>query len=724
MAIVSHLSLILGTAVMVELAARAGRAVLPWWGNSPPSPLSRWGLGVLGGIAGWGLLFLAFALTGLFYPAVLIAAAIATACPLGFRPGWLGVAALRRWAEVGAIPAVVFAAAAILVALPAFVRESSFDAFIYHLGVPWQFLEVHKAILGGIHLQFQVPVPYEMVCALGLSLGDDRLARMLTVATLFAGCAVFAGVMRSRAGAWAGPLLVLSAPSIPGLASLAKSDIPASACLVAGAILTAGGRWGQGSCMFGCAIAGKIVYAPAVALWLLAVRPPARGIPRAAMGLVLPGLAWWIKSWLATGTPVFPFTCALMASPFWGPLNQTAFMDYLRGDWPADTLSLSGIPLAWVSHMAHDHALALLLLPALFLLPGPPGRRAAGIAVVTGMMVTLAAGHLTRFMVPLAWWTCLAASEHLGALPGMAGRLAVPALAVLGLSGLVWSPAVPRPAWRELARPAAALWSDPTPFNQTLARLATLAPRRLLVVGELRSYRIPGRIVFDGASGETPLIWQIAHASRSPDDIRRKIRQTGSRWLLYNFVSVGWVAARYPGFVWSDNALWIYLDYCRRFERVAWRSDQSDHESGGFYLFELARTANPRPPTTVWFAPGTEMICGRGAILHSTGAPQGALREYRAALARAPDVGALWNRVGRECAVLGDLASARLHLDRFAREGMVDDENFSLLASVDLVLGRLDEADAAVRRALALYPASRTDLDLLRRMIARARAAR
>jgi tetratricopeptide (TPR) repeat protein len=107
------------------------------------------------------------------------------------------------------------------------------------------------------------------------------------------------------------------------------------------------------------------------------------------------------------------------------------------------------------------------------------------------------------------------------------------------------------------------------------------------------------------------------------------------------------------------------------------------------------------------------MLWGSARLLHDARKPVEALRAFRAALARAPDVGAFANHAGFAYAVVGDLVNARACLEPFARQGMVDDENWSLLGSVDFQLGRLDEAAAAVRRAIALYPTSRSDLEFL-----------
>jgi len=725
-----HVLFLVGSLIVAEFVARAGGCVLPWWRSARRPFLTRWGLAVLVGLAGWGLAFLGLALTGLFFPGILIATGVAMglALPSGRRLECLTAGAGRAWGAVGRLPAAALAVAGLLVACPALVRETSFDSLVYHLGVPWQFLQAHRAILSDIQLQFQFSLPVEMVFGLPVALGDDRFARMLMVLAFAAGNAVFAGRMleKGRPGpAWVGPLLVLAAPVIAWVASLSKSDSAAAAYLVAGALLTAEGGWGLGALLLGCAVAAKLSYAPMVVIWCLVMRPGSRRIPRLMLGLVLPGIAWWVKAWLATGTPAFPFTSALIPSPFWGAMNQAAWQNYVQADWPADTISLVMLPFAWVRHMAGDYLLALLLLPLLFVFAGRRGipSRMVMAGVVVAMLATLATGHLTRFLIPLVWWTCLMAADVLDALPGVTGRLAGPLLASLVAVELLWDPAGHRPGWRLLAGAPVAVSQGTTPVDQALAQLSSLHARRVLSVGELRSYRIPGRIIFDGAIGETPVIWRIAHESRTVGGIRRKLRQTGARWMLYNLVSVQWPAIRYHVFPWSDRALRLYVEFCRRYHRIAWRSDTIDDLTGGFYLIELAASPVRKPPQSVWFAPGIEMIWGQGIVLNNALRPQEALRTYLVALNRAPDVGAIWNLVGFEYAVLGDVASARRYLDRFARQGMVDDINWSLLASVDFQLGRLDEAAAAARRAIELYPTSRKDLVELLAEIERGRQA-
>ena len=712
-ALFRHAWLIAGSAVLAELLGRAGAGVLPWWRGRRGHALSKWGLSVLLGLAGWGLVFLGLALAGLFSPAVLAGAALAMAATVPFDRVRL-VEAARGWGATGRIPVALLAAAGGLVATGAFVREGSFDSLVYHLGVAWQYLKVHKAVLSDIHLQFQFSLPVEMTYALPLALGDDRFARTLMFIAFVAANSVFAGmklgggrpgaVSSASASAWSGPLLVLSAPSIAWLVTLAKNDIAASAWFVAGACLTAEGVWGLGSVLLGAAVAAKFSYAPAAVVWILFARPPHRRLLATAAGLILPGLAWWVKTWIATGTPVFPFTSVVMPSPFWGPLNEEAWTYYVRADWPADTLSAAGLPAALEVHMASEYLLALLLVPAVVLFSR---RRLLVLGVGLAMLATLATGHLTRFLVPLVWWLLLEAAVAVERLPGIAGRAAAPLLAAAVLVHLVIDPWGQRPGWQQLARPPAAQWADFTTLKQTMGRLEGLAPRRLFVVGDLRSYLWPGRIVFDGAIGEMPLVRKFAHESWTADGIARKFRQTGARWMLYNYVSVEWASIRYHVFPWRDEALRRYVEYCKRYQRYEWRSESSDYLNGGFYIIELLRRPLARPATTVWFAPGTEGLYGEGILLHNGGRTMEALELYKSVWNRLPDVGTAWNLVGHEYAVLNDSVMAYKFLEPFAHQGMMDSLNIGEFAAACVRTDRLDEGGRLLAEAAKRYPGHR-----------------
>jgi tetratricopeptide (TPR) repeat protein len=354
--------------------------------------------------------------------------------------------------------------------------------------------------------------------------------------------------------------------------------------------------------------------------------------------------------------------------------------------------------------MGSDYFLALLLLPGLVLFSR---RRAVVVGVIVAMLATLATGHLTRFLLPLVWWVCWEASMDLERLPGLSGSLAGPVLAVGVLVQVVIDPWGMRPAWRLLVRPPAAQWEDFTTLAKSVGQLETLHPRRLFVVGDLRSDLLPGRILFDGAVGETPLVWRFAHESGTVDGIRRKFRQAGARWMLYNYVSVEWVSLRYRVFPWRDEALRRYVEYCKRYLRVRWRSEESDYVNGGFYIFEILPRPLARPPATVWFAPGTEGLYGEGILLHNAGRTMDSLHHYLSVLQRLPDVGTSWNLVGHEYAVLNDTENAYKYLSPFAQQGMMDSMNLGEYAAACVRTGRLEEGGRLLEEAKRRYPGHR-----------------
>ena len=88
-------------------------------------------------------------------------------------------------------------------------------------------------------------------------------------------------------------------------------------------------------------------------------------------------------------------------------------------------------------------------------------------------------------------------------------------------------------------------------------------------IAELRTYRIPARVLYGGMMGETPLFWKLARESRDSAHLRRKFRQLGVQVLLYNFVSEWWAAPRNSFFVWGSREISLYKEFFKRHFAVA-----------------------------------------------------------------------------------------------------------------------------------------------------------
>jgi len=688
-----------------EAAARCGAGALPLLRRRSFGPLGRAGAGALLGWGLYGTVLLALAALGLFRPAAIVAAGLA--CVLAsraareIRPLWWD-AGRAGW-NLGWPWLLAFGAALAPLLVGAMTPGLDQDSFAYHLGAPWQWLQAGRLFAGATQISCHTPLLADLANIVPILLGDPRLSKALVIGSVVSGAAAWADRSRERGrpgAAWTGPLFAVSASWMVVLMNTGKNDLPACQFFLVGAILTLDGVWTAGAAFLGLALAAKFVYGPQIVLWLLVVRPPRRVWLPFLLLLVLPSLPWWWKTWSATANPLFPFASGVFGRYDWTPLNERVFETYQRGLWSAGTGSLNEVVSGgWLTMMKDEHLLLVLAWPGLVWF-----RRTRGVALacLAGEIVTLTFGHLVRYIIPsTVLLSCLLADE-IARRPDWRRLAGGAALAAYALARIALDPFVVNFPWAASWRPLPAEAANT--YGEAVQHLNTLHPARLISIGDTRLYQLPGRVLFGGMSGETPLIWQIAKASAGVDDVRRKFRQLGARWLLFNYVSVEWTEVPYLPFEWSDRDLRVYVDFCKRYLVPVWRTTTADYSDGGFYVFDLLPRPLPHPPSTTWFAPGTETVYGQGTAYQMTHHPPEALQGFLAGFKRLPDVGFSWNLVGHGYTAVGDQGNAFKYLRKFAEQGMMDALN---LAEYAEALSRTEQSlrvERAFEDALMKYP--------------------
>ena len=706
----------LASLFLLDGLARAGEGIIPWWGARRRGALPRFGLGLLLGWLAFGTAAFGLGLTGLFLPSLVTMAGLAlVACSPAGRsarsPVLAALAAARSLGRWGA-GALALGAAALVPYL--LVPEFESDSEMYHLALPWQWLVAHRAIFDQVPVVFHLSLPVDLGFTAALVLGDDRIAKCMVAGALAAASAVWAGrelAAGRRWSAWIGPLLVMSSLPVAWLATTAKNDVPAAALLACGAILQLDGVWGLGAVFLGLGGAAKYSAAPLILFWCLAHPPPRRLLVRCAAGLVLPGLAWPVKAWLVTGNPVYPFAWRMFPGSGWGAANVTAQMQYASGFFEPGAERLATLPAACVRVLAQDHLPILLALPGLLLLTP---RRKSTMAVVVGLVASLAAGRNGRYLMPAAWLLALliAAAAETG--PVSRRRVLGWVIAMAAFARLGTAAATRAAWWPEAGRPLTAVLERHLSTRGEAARdLASLgrAPFRVLNVGEFRSYRLPARSVAGGTLGETPLVWSLVRASRTPADLRVRFRQLGAGILLHNFISTDWLATRYQGFTWDRRMARLYAEFCRRYLMVAVPPATCDYANGGFYLYRIL--ARPRSPVsaTVFFLPGAESLQAEGIQYNDMSPdPPRALKANLDLLALLPDVGSAWNRVGHACLRMNDVAGALRYLTPFGEAGMLDGLNLADYAVALTTTHHLARADGIIDEAMRRCPNHRMSL--------------
>lgn len=492
LAVLAALALVaLGVGARVMRALGLGDAPLP---DRAPFALAI-GLGCLAyGVLALGLLRL------LFLPPV--AAFLAILLALGARSAWMtvreAVGVLRRWRprEAGgalALGAIVFSVLALtLVAAVAPPSGSDWDGLSYHLADPAIYLR-HRAIVPLFwesHSNF--PFTVEMLYTLGLLLGSQGGARAFHWLFLVIACVALAAAWRrlwpdapARAR-WLAPLILCTSPVVVWTATLAYNDLALLTFeLLAGlgVLLWArtrhtGWLWAGALCL-GFALGTKmtalvqaLLLAPLVVAagvqsksgWRRAIRH-ALAWGAIAMGI---GAPWYVKSYLWTGNPVYPFFYSLFpGTRYWNAQIAESYARHQAEFGVGHTWKhLLSAPWDLVAH-AHRFTDGAGAFPVLFGSLGPAFLALAPAVLLLRRRDRLAAGMLvyaaaygavwfhlsqqTRYLMPVLPWLALAGARGLtglvqerriARLPGFAA-VGVPVAHALAIALLMAQPAWP-----------------------------------------------------------------------------------------------------------------------------------------------------------------------------------------------------------------------------------------------------------------------------------------
>ncbi|MDA2932717.1 glycosyltransferase family 39 protein [Acidobacteria bacterium AH-259-D05] len=260
----------------------------------------------------------------------------------------------RRWAIVGLVGLIAFTAGLNLLA--ALAPPTEWDSLTYHLAAPAHYLR-EGTISFVPYRNWANPFTAEMWNILGLLMGFDQLPQVFHWAIGLVGVGALYVLAASRTSRRTALLLVTiyyTSPHVLRLSSSGKSDLAWLAFLILSlhSLLVWRERDGRGwlrlSAIFtGLTLGTKVqglFWAPGIGLALVLLQlsgwlrfPVATMARTLAYGAIAALVAspWWLRNWLASGDPIWPYGYTLFYSDFWTQELHDKYASYTQG--PGDT---------------------------------------------------------------------------------------------------------------------------------------------------------------------------------------------------------------------------------------------------------------------------------------------------------------------------------------------------------------------------------------------------
>jgi hypothetical protein len=367
---------------------------------------------------------------------------------------------------MGKVMAVLFGTVALVCAL---APEIEYDALWYHIGFPKIWLQ--NGALVDLPFEFisLYPMTWELLFGAALALGGPVAPKLLHFSCmLMCAALVHCACRRYFPGCspWLATAFFVSVPTVLWEASTAYLDLALALHLGLAlyALLrfsdSADQGWlalsalhlGLASATKHLALFGGVILTAglAVFLWRRWGSPVRSGLVAAGFGLLslVPALPWYVRSFRATGNPVFPFYTGIFGAPEnrWDAAAQLGMEGFLERFGPGDNLiNLLTLPYDMTVHASRYGGsigpLFLLLLPCLAL----QARHAPGKFVwICGYVLSfmglwiLSGNFQMRFLVPVMPFAALIAAEAYRRLwIGLAGYGRIRPAAAGGIVGLV-----------------------------------------------------------------------------------------------------------------------------------------------------------------------------------------------------------------------------------------------------------------------------------------------
>lgn len=707
----SPVELGVASVLFLELFIRLGEPIGRIAGEPRrPAPM-RSSIHLLLGVLLLGCLYLSIGLVGLAYrlPVMGLTGGAALAASirclprlrtLGLVPHFRDV--LSPWSAVPILGLVLLIGIASTPTV--FANPFCEDALVYHLGYAWQSLMAHRIPLTHVTMLFHQPLLVDITYLLPMCLGDDRLAKVTSSLCVAASGLFIQGWFSARrmvSVGWLPLLLFLTADNVIACGLAPKNDLGAAAFVVVGAILWRQRQHVIGGLLLGAAIATKLTTGAFVLAWILAF--PAGANPLWNWMVVgIPVLPWLLKSYLATGDPVFPAAWRLGVTPFWNSVNQQSLTDV--SPWITGFHSSKDGFSTWGLETLHAFPVEVLALPLLILFAA---EHRAVVAIVLGGLVTGLLATNTRYLLPGVWLITMPIADWYVRL-SKGKRSTLMAFIVIGsVANLLKSGQLSSIPWSHITKsPASIRARELTTLGRISEKLTISGAERVLLVGGWRTYPLPCRVLFNGYWGETPLIWSTVRTSNSQEVLRRRFRQLGATLLLENIVSVDYTLHYQQRFQWTSRMLKQYGAFCSDRLSVLGLPDAVDRANGGFYLCSWSSTARVVPSKSHIVLPGAEAALADADTARLKGDFSSALKAFDKLKMAAPPVRFFESKRAEVYLAQKEWKKAHALLALGSQERYVDLTNLLNLGFCELQLGLLKQATQTYAHALSVYGTS------------------
>jgi len=348
----------------------------------------------------------------------------------------------------------------------ALAPPTDYDVVAYHFAIPRLYSEAGRIVYLPYVLHSNWPLGTEMLFLIGLQLSSESAAQLLTLSfalMLCAALALFGERWLPRGSGWLAAAIFCAIPMVTRLVGTGLVEMPL-ACYTFLAFYALW-HWRQSRArgwlllsagLAGAAAATKLngVAAALVFATLAAALAALEGQPRRAVGVFagyglvsfLVVLPWYLKAWIHTGNPIWPFLYPLLGGRNWDELGSIYLNGYLRttnmaptfANWLTGLWQVTRANGRFGSFLLGPYVLTLLPLGVLPLLWRPalrPLLTLLGLSLLAFYSIWFLLTHQTRFLLPAMPFAILFGSAGLAWGCSLAPRLL--RIAVLG-GLLVW----------------------------------------------------------------------------------------------------------------------------------------------------------------------------------------------------------------------------------------------------------------------------------------------